>query len=76
MMRYPVLSRVVGAQQIYLQKQHLLVRGAEKTETAEVPPDRLIAEIARQFQIAPALVAKALTLLERKGEARGWSVEP
>jgi arylamine N-acetyltransferase len=76
MMCYPVLSRVVGDQQIYLQKQHLLIRGAEKTQTAEVPPDRLIAEIARQFQIAPALVAKALTLLERKGEARGWSIGP
>jgi arylamine N-acetyltransferase len=66
MMRYPVLSRVVGGRQIYLQKQHLLVRAAEKTETAEVPPDRLIAEIARQFQIAPALVAKALALLTNR----------
>jgi len=74
MMRYPVLSRVVGNQQIYLQKQHLLIRAAEKTQTEEVPLDRLIAEIARQFQIAPALVAKALTLLDRKGETRGWSV--
>jgi arylamine N-acetyltransferase len=76
MMRYPVLSRVVGAQQIYLQKQHLLIRSGEKTQTAEVAPDCLIAEIAGQFQIAPALVAKALTLLERKGEIRGWSVAP
>ncbi len=74
MMRYPVLSRVVGNRQIYLQKQHLLIRAADKTQTAEVPPDRLISEIARQFQIEPALVARALTLLERKGETRGWSV--
>lgn len=65
MMRYPVLSRVVNGKQIYLQKQHLLVRQAERTETAEVPPERMIAEIARQFQIAPDLVAKALAVLAR-----------
>ena len=72
MMRYPVLSRVVGNQQLYLQKKHLLVRGADETCRVEVPPDRLIAEIARQFQIAPALVARALGVLKSKGETRGW----
>jgi arylamine N-acetyltransferase len=72
MMRYPVLSRVVGNQQIYLQKKHLLIRGADETRTAEVAPDRLVDEIARQFQIAPALVARALGLLKSKGETRGW----
>jgi len=72
MMRYPVLSRVVGNQQLYLQKKHLLIRGANETKTAEVPPELLSAEIARQFQIAPAVVAKALNLLQCKGETRGW----
>jgi arylamine N-acetyltransferase len=72
MMRYPVLSRVVGNQQLYLQKKHLLIRGANETRTAEVPPEQLIAEIARQFQIAPAVVAKALSVLRSKGETRGW----
>lgn len=66
MMRYPVLSRVVGNQQIYLQKQHLLIRGAEKARTQEVETNRLSEEIARQFGIAPALVAKALRVLEKK----------
>ncbi|HZZ77023.1 MAG TPA: arylamine N-acetyltransferase [Gemmataceae bacterium] len=74
MMRYPVLSRVVEGRQLYLQKQHLMVRGADATSRAEVPPDQLIVEVARQFRIAPVLVAKALTLLQRKGETRGWSV--
>ena len=73
MMHYPVLSRVVGNQQIYLQKKHLLIRGTDATRTAEVAPDQLIDEIARQFQIAPAVVAKALDLLHRKGETRGWN---
>lgn len=63
MMRYPVLSRVVGNQQIYFQKQHLLVRGADASQRQEITPERMIAELARQFQIAPALVAKALHIL-------------
>jgi arylamine N-acetyltransferase len=66
MMRYPVLSRVVGDKQYYLQKKHLLVRGKTETEQAEVTPDRLVAEIAARFQIAPAVVAKALAILNRK----------
>ena len=71
MMRYPVLSRVVGDRQLYLQKQHLMIRAAHRTETVEVTPDRLIAEIARQFQIAPELVAKALSVLKGQGDLRG-----
>ena len=55
-----------------MQKKHLLVRGADQTQTSEVPPDQLIDEIARQFGIAPALVAKALNVLRVKGETRGW----
>ncbi len=75
MMRYPVLSRVEGRQQIYLQKQHLLIRGGEDARRVEVPPDQLIAEVARRFQIAPALVARALSVLQRKGETRGYAVQ-
>jgi arylamine N-acetyltransferase len=70
MMRYPVLSRVFGSRQIYFQKRHLLLRGAEETQRREVTPDRLIAEIAQQFQIAPALVSKALDVLKKKGAPR------
>ena len=66
MMRYPVISRVVGNQQLYLQKKHLLIRGASESRRVEVPPEQMIAEIARQFQIAPAVVAKALRVLADK----------
>jgi arylamine N-acetyltransferase len=74
MMRYPVLSRVVGSQQLYFQKRHLLVRGAEESRRQEVPPDQLIAAIAQQFHIAPELVAKALNVLKKKGAPRDESV--
>ena len=70
MMRYPVLSRVVGKQQIYFQKQHLLIRAADQSTRAEVQPDQLIAEIARQFQIAPALIVRAMNVLKKKGAPR------
>jgi arylamine N-acetyltransferase len=66
MMRYPVLSRVVGNRQLYLQKKHLLIRSPDETKTAEVPAEQLIAEIARHFQIAPSVIAKALKALEHK----------
>lgn len=71
MMRYPVLSRVEGQQQIYLQKQHLMIRGVADTRRAEVRPDRLAAEIAEQFGLSPRIVAMALALLNRKGESHG-----
>jgi arylamine N-acetyltransferase len=74
MMRYPVLSRVESNQQIYLQKQHLLIRGAEASRRIEVPPDQLVTEIARQFKLAPPLVARALGVLQHQGETRGFSV--
>jgi hypothetical protein len=70
MMRYLVLSRVVGGEQIYFQKRHLLTRGVE-TRRIEIAPDQLIAEIARQFHIAPAVIAKALDALKRKGKPHG-----
>jgi arylamine N-acetyltransferase len=66
MLRYPVLSRVVGGQQIYLQKQHLLIRAATETTTTEVEPDRLIEEIARQFELTPARVARARHSRQKK----------
>jgi arylamine N-acetyltransferase len=66
MMRYPVLSRVVGDQQVYFQKRHLLVRGKGEAQRAEVSPNRLIAQIAQRFSIAPAIVARALEILEKK----------
>jgi arylamine N-acetyltransferase len=75
MMRYPVLSRVAGGRQIYLQKQHLLIRGAAETSRIEVPPEQMIAEIAAQFHLDRALIARALTLLHRKGETRDYAVQ-
>jgi arylamine N-acetyltransferase len=71
MMRYPVLSRVVGNRQLYFQKRHLMIRGTLETQRAELPTDRMLDEIARQFHIAPEVIARALKVLDRQGDLRG-----
>jgi hypothetical protein len=72
MMRYPVLSRVAGGQQLYLQKNHLLIRSRAASARTELPPDRLIQDIARQFGIAPEIADRALDILKkREGTTRG-----
>ena len=71
MLRYPILSRVEGGRQLYWQKQHLFVRQGGESQRLEVPAERMADEIARTFRIAPELVARALRVLERKGESRG-----
>lgn len=76
MMHYPVLARVTGDKQLYLQKQHFMVRAADGTQHAEVMPDQLVAEIARQFRIAPDLVARALSVLKRQGDLDGSAKTP
>ncbi len=70
MMAYPVLSRIVDGKQLYFQKRHLMVRASDETTRHEVAPDELVTELARRFGIAPALVAKALAVLKKKGTPR------
>ncbi len=69
MMSYPVLSRIVGGTQVYFQKRHLMVRSGDDSTRREVTADDLVTELAREFGIAPALVAKALAVLKKKGMA-------
>lgn len=71
--RYPVLSRVTDQQQLYLQKKTLYVRDHTASERLDLPADRLLQDIARQFRIAPEIVARALNILQRKGELHGTS---
>jgi arylamine N-acetyltransferase len=66
MMSYPVLSRVVEGRQLYLQRNHLLSRDLNSSTRIEVDPHDLAAAISRDFGIAPALVARALSLVGNK----------
>jgi arylamine N-acetyltransferase len=83
MMRYPVLTRVAAGRQIYLQENRLQVRGnvadsrsESTTLRREVDPEDLVAIIAREFGIDPAVAARALAVLRRKGEGHGGAAIP
>ena len=68
MMRYPLLTTVVGASQLYLQGNRFQVRGNDSVTRNEIDPAQLVSLIAREFGIDATLVAKAVDLLKRKGE--------
>lgn len=71
MMRYPVLSRVRGGQQLYLQGGRVQARDHQAVRREEVASPQLAARIAEAFGIAPAIVVRALEILHRKGEPYG-----
>lgn len=71
MMRYPVLTRVRGHQQLYLQGDHFQTRGRQVVRRLKIPADGLVGRIAAEFGIDPQVAARALTVLRRKGEPYG-----
>lgn len=76
MMRYPLLTRVEGGRQIYLQAQKLLVRSREKVKKSEVATAELPHLIAREFGVKLEIAAAALEILKRKGELRASAPTP
>jgi arylamine N-acetyltransferase len=73
MMNYPVLSRLANDRQLYLQQNRWLVRGQTRVERKELDPQSLAEHIAREFGITPSVAARALAVLQRKGEGHGCS---
>lgn len=63
MMHYPVLTRVNGDQQLYLQGNRFQVRDHQSVQRCELPPDELVRRITQTFGIDPAIAARALSLL-------------
>jgi hypothetical protein len=74
MLRYPVVSRIAGGRHLYLQKNHLFVRGPDGGERIELAADAIGAEISRAFGIEARIVTEALAHLRRKGEKHGATV--
>lgn len=64
MMRYPVLNRVAGGTQYYLQKNNLLVRTAEAGEMRTLTPAEVRAAAVEIFGLPRGLVEEALALLK------------
>jgi len=67
-MRYPVLSRVHGNRQLYLQGCRFQVRTRESVRREEISQDRLVATIQREFGLDGGLAAAAVKRLRRRGE--------
>ena len=65
MMHYPVLTRVVGNQQIYHRGLFEQTRSGIHVERHEVSADQLVKRIASQFGIAPEVISRAMKLFNR-----------
>ncbi len=76
MMRYPLLTQVIGSKQVYLQGRKLQRRSLEALERREIPPEELTRRIAQEFGIDAGIVDKALAILKRKGENDGKAPVP
>jgi hypothetical protein len=71
MMHYPVLSRVAGTQQWYLQGNRLQTRGHALVQRRELAREQLAERLASDFGIDVRLVQQALQILRRQGEPYG-----
>ena len=70
MMRYPVLARVAGARQKYLQGRRLQTRSRDRVERAEIGADELAGRISHEFGVRGEVVAAALRVFARRGGRR------
>jgi hypothetical protein len=63
MMGYPVLNRIEGGVQHYLQKRSLLVRTAEGSEMRKLEREELMEALGRVFGIPDGLAREALDIV-------------
>ena len=66
MMRYPLLTRVVNQQQLYLRGVYQQVRDRNAVSRHEIPSAELARSITSQFGIDQAVVQRALSILQRR----------
>jgi arylamine N-acetyltransferase len=71
MMRYPVLTRVRGHEQLYLQGERFQTRDRQDVRRVTIPSNALVGRIAAEFGIDARVAARALAALKRKGEPYG-----
>lgn len=68
MMNYPLLTRIVNNEQIYMRGEHLQFRSSAEVKKQELEDSQLCDEIVRLFQIDEKIVGQAITILKRKGK--------
>jgi arylamine N-acetyltransferase len=71
MMSYPVVSRVAGGRQLYLQGNRWQVRDQKGAERRELDPARLALHLYQHFGICPELAARALEIIKKGGNLHG-----
>jgi arylamine N-acetyltransferase len=67
MMHYPLLTRTAESGQIYLRGSRLQISDLDSVRAQEIGNDQLVAKISEAFQIEPALVVRALSILKQGG---------
>jgi arylamine N-acetyltransferase len=65
MMTYPVLSVLEGDRHIYLQRNKLLVRSGSESMQITLSPEELALELGPRVGIAPEVLLRALTIVQR-----------
>lgn len=71
MMHYPVLTRVDGNVQRYLQDRRLQSRSREKLSKREIPLEELSKSIQSEFGLNLVIVDRALRILHMRGDIHG-----
>lgn len=71
MMRYPLLTQVRDGEHIYLKGNRLQRRTRHEVCRQELSPAELATHIHRIFGIAPTIIHRALSILQRRGERYG-----
>ena len=69
MMKYPVLTRVEGGSQRYLQGRRFQTRTRQTVERLELTEDEWTRRIVDEFGLAPELVRAALRAWDERGES-------
>jgi arylamine N-acetyltransferase len=75
MMRYPLLTRIDGGSQLYLRGNRFQVRSFSGVRSERLSADLLVGRIARDFGISEAVVARAISILERRGSVNDKAAE-
>lgn len=71
MMHYPLLTRVDGNVQRYLQDRRLQNRSREELSKREIPLEELSNSIQSEFGLSPIIVDHALRILHARGDIHG-----
>ncbi len=67
MMRYPLLTRVDGGRQIYLRANRFQVRSKDGIRAERLSTELLVSRIAHDFGISAVVAARAISILEKRG---------